>query len=527
MRMRTTMTVLAIALTVPLAHADDWPQWLGTQRDGIWREKGILDKFPAAGLKKLWSVPVGAGYAGPAVASGKVFVTDLVPAKGAKLPDSGFAKGARVPGNERVLCLDELTGKVLWSHEYPAEYRISYAAGPRCTPTVDGDKVYTLGAMGHLVCLDVATGKPLWSKDFIKEYESFLPVWGFAAHPLVDGDKLICLVGGSDNRLVVAFDKNTGKQLWAAESVQGDFGYCPPMIYEFGGKRQLIIWHTKAVLGLEPETGKRIWRADFESKYALTAPTPRKIGNDQLFITSFYNGSMLLKVAADKAEVVWKSMAKGEKPNQTTDLSSIMPTPVIDGDHIYGVCSYGQLRCLEVATGKRVWETMQATRGKLTSAQVAGSDEPAESERWSNAFIIPNNGRYFLFNEQGDLIIAKLTPKGYEEISRTHLIEPTNLMAGRGRKVVWMHPAFADQSIFVRNDRELVRFDLSKRAIGSSLSSTDTQALCMTENTSGPRDTCCTLSVAGPLSFLQHHRVKLFSVSHLPYHFCPMFLFNF
>ncbi|MBA4189620.1 MAG: pyrrolo-quinoline quinone [Planctomycetaceae bacterium] len=457
------MLSLGLTLTLTLTlSADDWPQWLGPKRDGVWRETGIIDTFPKDGPKQLWRAQVGVGYSGPAVTQGKVFVTDLTPASGAKLPDSGFAKNTRVPGNERVLCLDEKTGKEIWKHEYPAEYTISYAAGPRCTPSVDGDKVYTLGAMGHLYCLDVATGKPVWSKDFIKDYESGLPVWGFAANPLVDGDKLICLVGGSDSRLVVAFDKKTGKELWAAESCGGDFGYCPPMIYEFGGKRQLIIWHSKGVLGLEPETGKRIWRVDFDAKAALTAPTPRKIGDDQLFITSFYNGSMLMKVTADKATVVWKSKAKGEMPSLTTDLSSIMPTPVVDGEHIYGVCSYGQLRCIEIATGKRVWESMKATRGALTPAKVAMSDEPGTGERWSNAFIVKQGDRYFLFNEQGDLIIARLTPKGYEEVSRAHVIDPTNTMAGASRKVVWMHPAFANQCVFVRNDKEIVCYSLAK-----------------------------------------------------------------
>jgi outer membrane protein assembly factor BamB len=450
---------LALALTL---SADDWPQWLGPKRDGVWREAGVVETLPAGGPKELWRVPVGVGYSGPAVTQGKVFVTDLVPAAGAKLPESGFAKNVRVPANERVLCLDEKTGKELWKHEYPVEYTISYAAGPRCTPAIDGDRVYSLGAMGHLVCLDVATGTPVWSKNFIQDYDAALPVWGFAAHPLVDGDKLICLVGGTESRLVVAFDKKTGKQLWAAESCAGDFGYCPPVIYEFGGKRQLIVWHTKAVLGLEPDTGKRIWRADFEAKYALTAPMPRKVGDDQLFVTSFYNGSMLLKVTADKAAVVWKSKARGEMPAQTTDLSSIMPTPVIDGDYTYGVCSYGQLRCIKTATGERVWETMKATRGALTPAKVAADDEPATTERWSNAFLVKHEDRYFLFNEQGDLIVARLSPKGYEELSRAHLIDPTNVMAGNGRKVVWMHPAFADKCVFVRNDKELVCYSLAK-----------------------------------------------------------------
>jgi len=448
---------LALALTL---RADDWPQWLGPKRDGVWRETGIIDAFPERGPKKKWSVPVGMGYSGPAVADGKVLLMDRILAEGEKLPDIAFAK-PRLKGIERVLCLDEKTGKEIWKHEYPAEYAISYAAGPRCTPIVDGDRVYTLGAMGRLFCLGAADGKPLWSQDFIKDYGSALPQWGFAAHPLVDGEKIICLAGGSNNRLVVAFDKRTGKELWAAEHCPGDFGYSPPMIYEFGGKRQLIIWHSRAVLGLEPETGKRIWRVDFEIRSALTAPTPRKVGDDRLFVTSFYNGSMLLRVKADTAEVVWQSKAKGEGIHQTTDLSSIIPTPVIDGDFVYGVCSYGQLRCIEVNTGKRVWETMKATRGKLTPPKVAERDEPDGGERWSNAFLIPYSDRTFLFNEQGDLIIAKLTPKGYEELSRTHLIDPTNKDA-RGRLVVWTHPAFADRCVFVRNDREMACFDLAK-----------------------------------------------------------------
>jgi outer membrane protein assembly factor BamB len=381
-------------------------------------------------------------------------------AEGEKSPDNPFGR-TKNKGIERVLCLDETSGKEIWKHEYAAEYAISYAGGPRCTPIVDGDLVYTLGAMGHLFCLNAADGKPVWSKDFIKDYASFLPQWGFAAHPLVDGDKIICLAGGSDNRLVIAFDKQSGKELWAVEHCPGDFGYSPPVIYEFGGRRQLVIWHSRAVLGLEPETGKRIWRVDFEIKAGLTAPMARKVGEDRLFVTSFYNGSMLLRVKADSAEVVWKSKAKGEGINQTTDLSSIMPTPVIDGDYVYGVCSYGQLRCLEVNTGKRVWESMKATRGKLTPPRVAERDEPDGGERWSNAFLIPNAGRYFLFNEQGDLIIAKLTPKGFEELSRAHLVDPTNRDA-RGRLVVWTHPAFANKCVFVRNDKELACFNLAR-----------------------------------------------------------------
>ena len=459
--MRLFWSLVVVGLSAGAATSDDWPQWLGPKRDGVWRETGLVEKFPAGGPKQVWKEPIGIGYAGPAVANGKLFVTDYVPGEKAVLPESGFKKG-RFAGTERVICRDAASGKELWKTDYPVEYTVSYPAGPRCTPTVDGELVYTLGAMGDLKALAVADGKVVWSKNFTKDYESGLPQWGFAAHPLVDGDKLICLVGGSNDRLVVAFNKKTGEQIWASQSCGGDFGYSPPMIYEFGGKRQLIIWHARAVVGLEPDTGKRLWRVDFEVKSALTAPTARKVGDDKLFVTSFYNGSMLLKVGADKADVVWKSKAKGEMPNLTTDLSSIMCTPWVDGEHIYGVCSYGQLRCIEANTGKRVWETMNATRGKLTPAKVAAEEEPAPTERWSLAFIIPNGDRYFLFNEQGDLIIARLSPKGYEELDRAHVLAPTNTMAGNGRLVVWMHPAFANKCVYVRNDKELICYSLAK-----------------------------------------------------------------
>lgn len=459
MRMLVCWVVLAVSVAAT-ARADDWPQWFGPKRDGVWRETGILDKFPTGGPKELWRSPIGIGYTGPAVASGKVFTIELLPADGEKLPASGFSKD-KVNGIEQVACRDAATGKQLWAKNYPVNYTISYAAGPRCTPTVDGNLVYTLGAMGDLRCYTTDKGDLVWATNFVKDHGASVPVWGFAAHPLVDGDKLICLGGGED-KLVIAFDKKTGKELWASQSCQGDFGYCPPVILEFAGKRHVVIWHARAVVGLDPESGKRLWNVEFVSKAALTAPMPRKVGTDQLFITSFYHGSMLLKVGADKADIVWKSKAKGEGRNVTTDLSSIMPTPWVDGDHVYGVCSYGQLRCIKAATGERVWETMQATRGKRTPEKVAQNPEADESERWSNAFLIPHEGRYFLFNEQGDLIIARLTPKGYEELDRAHLIDPTNTMVSKTRLVVWMHPAFANKCIFVRNDKELVCYSLAK-----------------------------------------------------------------
>src|SRR5205807_4919441 len=155
-------------------------------------------------------------------------VTDRVLAEGVQNPESAFSKNA-VSGKERVLCLNEADGRVIWQRSYDSTYEVSYAAGPRATPVVSGDKVYTLGTMGHLFCFNVSTGKVLWSKNFIEDYGARVPSWGFAAHPLIDGDKLICLVGGKDG-LVAAFNKDTGKELWWALKTS-ETGYCPPMIY--------------------------------------------------------------------------------------------------------------------------------------------------------------------------------------------------------------------------------------------------------------------------------------------------------
>jgi outer membrane protein assembly factor BamB len=450
--------VPALALLVCLGsglRADDWPQWLGPQRDGVWRETGVLDRFPKGGPKVRWRNPLGGGYAGPAVAGGRVYVTDRLLAPGAKDPANPFAR-TNSAGKERVLCLDEKTGKALWTHEYDCTYKgISYPCGPRATPVVAGGKVYTLGAMGDLYCLDAKGGKVVWSKNFPKEYGARVPLWAFSASPLLDGDKLICLVGGKGS-VAVAFHKDTGKELWRALSLDGaELGYCPPMIFTVGGKRQLIVWHPEAVNGLDPETGNVYWSEPFEVRSNLTIPTPRLAG-DKLFLTSFYNGCRLYEVTGgDKpaAREVYRSRGRGERPNQTDMLHAIMCTPFIKDGYVYGVCSYGELRCLRLADGKRLWSDRTATG--------AGKDEV----RWANAFLVAQGERFFLFNEKGDLVIARLTPKGYEEIDRAHLLDPTGQLGGFGtpRKVVWTHPAFANKAVYARNDKEIVCVSLAKQ----------------------------------------------------------------
>ncbi|MGE0375088.1 MAG: PQQ-binding-like beta-propeller repeat protein [Planctomycetaceae bacterium] len=436
---RPVVAVVVVWVCVCAASADDWPQWGGPQRDLVWRESGLVDTLPPEALPRIWSAPISEGYAGPAVAGGRVYVTDRVHGEGSH-------------GQERVLCLDAATGQEIWKYAYDCEYTISYPAGPRATPVVDEDRVYSLGAVGHLMCFAVSTGEIVWQKHFPTDFGTNLPTWGLAASPLVDGDQLIVLVGGP-GALVVSFDKRTGEERWRSLD-DAAVGYCPPVIFDFAGSRQLIQWHPSAVSSLDPQTGVVKWQVPFAVQAGLTIPTPRQVGN-RLFVTAFYNGPLMLSVKPDGsgADVLWKG--KSESEINTDGLHAIMCTPIVDETHIYGVCSYGQLRCLDAKTGARLWETTEATG----------------EGRWWNAFLVPHEPaggsgpgdghRTLILNEQGELIIARLSPQGYEEQSRSLLIEPTRSLGRRSRMVVWSHPAFADKSVFARNDRELIRVSLA------------------------------------------------------------------
>lgn len=437
--MRRLVSVLLItcvaACGVHSAQADDWPQWMGPQRDAHWRETGILQKLPEGGPKVLWRVPVAGGYAGPAVAEGRVYVTDFQTDADVNAVSNPMTR-PELNGKERILCLDARTGKELWSHAYPCQYAISYPAGPRCTPTVHQGKVYTLGAMGNLICIDAATGKLLWSKDFKKDFGAKPPIWGFCGHPLVDGQKLVCVVGG-EKGVVYAFDKDTGSEIWHALEAS-EPGYSPPSIIEAGGVRQLIIWHAESINSLNPETGKSYWSVPLKPDFGMAIMAPRKSG-DFLFAGGIRSHSLLLKLAADKpdAKEVWRGTLK-------TSLFPVNATPYIENGVIYGPDQPGQFRAVKLETGERLWETNLPITGTKEGKPVGSG----------TAFVIKNGDRYFLASETGDLIIAKLSPEGYDEISRWKMLEPTG--AAFGRRVLWSHPAFANKCIFARNDKELI-----------------------------------------------------------------------
>ncbi|MBK5290889.1 MAG: PQQ-like beta-propeller repeat protein [Acidobacteriia bacterium] len=416
-----------------LALAEDWPEWRGAGRTGVWNETGILDRFPQTGLKIRWRAPLHSGYSGPAVSQGRVFVLD-------------FERRDVNHGTERALAFEEKTGRLLWTRSWEADYTGlmgSYSIGPRATPTVDGDRVYALGAKGNLVCLNAKSGSIVWSRDFVREYKSNVPVWGTVGSPLVDANLVIAVVGGENNAKVVAFDKVTGTEVWRALDANSEPGYASPVIITAGGKRQLIIWHATALVSLNPANGELYWQQPFNAQMGLAVATPVHSGG-YLLISSFYTGSMMMELdsSTPSARMLWKGKSVSEI--QTDGLHTLINTPVMDGGYVYGIDSYGQLRCLNAKTGERVWESLALTQ---------------EKARWSTGLMVRHRDRYFINNDRGDLIIARFTPKGYEEISRAKLIKPTST-AGIGRRelgaVNWSHPAYAGRHIFARNDEELL-----------------------------------------------------------------------
>ncbi len=410
------------------SKAQDWPDWRGVNRDGVWLESGIVESFKSDTIPVKWSVPIGPGYSGPTVAKGKVYVTDRI-----EKPDQ----------LERVLCFDELSGKQIWEYKYDCEYSgVGYPAGPRASVVINNGKAYSLGTMGHFYCFNAETGEVLWKKDLNTEYEIVMPIWGIASTPLIVEEKIIVHVSGSNNASIVAFNKNTGEEIW--RNLDDRAAYSAPIIIEKNGKRIVVNWTEHSLSGLNPETGEVFWRFPWKTGSGMSIATP-VLSNDHIFVSAFYSGSLLVKLGDDftTAEKVWQR--SGESERKTDALHCVMNTPVILGEYIYGVDSYGELRCLDFNTGDRIWEDQTAVK----------------RNRWANIHFIKHEDKIWMFNEQGELLITELSPEGFKEIDRAFLIAPTKKQLGRG--VTWTHPAFANKHIFIRNDNELICADLSEK----------------------------------------------------------------
>lgn len=414
---------------------EDWPRWMGPSGDNRWEAKNVLTKFPAKGPKILWKSEVAGGYSGPAVVGDRLYLSDYVTKDNVRTDNFQRAEST---GNERILCLDAKTGKLLWKHEYPVTYSISYPAGPRCTPIVDGKSLYVLGAEGHLWCLDRETGDVIWTHQLKEKYATKAALWGYASHPLIDGEKLICLVGGEGTH-TIAFNKKDGSEIWRYGSAS-EQGYSPPVIIEAAGKRQLILMSPDWIAAVDPENGKEYWTEKYAANNGSIIMTPVRAGN-YLFVGGYSKHTLMLELDAQRpaAKVLWRDAAK-------KGISPVNVQPFLEDDVMYGFHETGEFMAVKFPGGERLWETP-----KPLGTRPVGS---------GTAFLVKNKEHFYMFAESGELLIGQLSPQGFVEIDRAKIIEPTN--SAFGRPVVWCPPAFANGRMYVRNDETCVCVELTE-----------------------------------------------------------------
>jgi hypothetical protein len=447
LRKYTLCATSLVLLSTTLAAADDWPQWRGPDRDGVWHETGLITEFAGPQIESKWRVPVSNGYSSPTVADGRVYIMDRVAEHEI----------------ERVLCFDAETGAEIWQLGYKCKYTsFGYQDGPRSSVTIADGRAFSFGAMGHFFALDAATGKELWKKVPEKEYNVRLPVWGMASAPLVEEDMVIVQMGAKEGACVVALDVKTGAERWRA--LDDKASYSPPIIVKQGDQRVLVAWTGNNISGLNPKSGEVIWDMETPAEKVIINISPPIVAGDRMFLTAFYDGSYMMRLGFDDAptaEQLWRRIGRSER--RTDALHSINSTPLFFDGHIYGVDSYGELRCLEADSGDRVWEDQTAV----------------PRARWATIHMVRNEDRVWMFNEQGELIIAELSPQGFKEISRAKLIDPTDgqysgtfsSVTKEGENsdkpltnstgVVWSHPAYANKHVFIRNDKELICANLA------------------------------------------------------------------
>ncbi len=410
--------LLALLWPAVVALAEDWPQFRGPNRDGVWNEA-----FPVGEMKVRWRKPVGWGWSSPVVAQGRVFLTD--------------SELTKPTAKERVQCFEEATGKLLWTYAYEVIYpewafTPGQGGGPTATPIVEAGRVYAVGANGHVHCLDATKGAVLWEKNLRKDYE--VREMQCRPSPLIEGRLLILFAGAKPGACVLALDKQTGKEIWKAldESVSNS----SPLVIVAGGKRQLIVWTGESVTSLNPATGGTWWREPMATSNNDAIPTPVVRGNRLLV------GGLMLELDTNRpaASVLWP----GITPVARRILSNTSNALLL-GDHVFSAKSTGELVCLEAATGKLVWQTNSVT----------------DIKSGASIHLTRSNDAVFLFTNQGNLIRAQLTPQGCREITRAHLLEPTTPFGNR--KCAWTPPAYANGHVFARSDEELVCASLTTK----------------------------------------------------------------
>jgi outer membrane protein assembly factor BamB len=389
-----------------------WTDFRGPNRDGHYTERPILTNWPAGGLKKLWSQPIGGGYASFVIADGRAFTIE------------------QRREREAVTAYDVATGRELWAHSYPAAFSESMGGdGPRATPTYHAGRVYSLGAQGEFVCLDAATGRLNWRKNVLDEAQAACLYFGLSTSPLVVGDNVIVLSGepkapmtvnGFTNETVLAYHKITGERAWSA--MKEKQAYTSPMLVTLAGQRQLLVVAAKRIVGLKPEDGALLWEMPWRVQYDNAIAQPVIAGTNQFVVSAGYGGgAMRVEIAGTgssfSARPVWKNQSLKNKFNSS----------VFWNGFIYGL-DEGILTCLDAATGGRRWKEGRYGYGQLLLA----------------------SGHLVVLTGDGELILVRANPERHEELAR--------FLAIHGK--TWNHPAIADGKLLVRNAVEMACFEI-------------------------------------------------------------------
>jgi outer membrane protein assembly factor BamB len=335
---------------------------------------------------------------------------------------------------ERLHSFEEKTGKVLWVYAYDEPYGDwayvpERGAGPTATPIVEGDRIYIVGANGNTHCLDVKTGEVIWEKNIGKEYK--VAEMSCRPSPLIEGPLLIVFTGAKPGASVMALDKQTGKEVWKA--LDDPVSNSSPIIITARGKRQLIVWSDSSLASLDPANGQTYWRELMVTSNNDSVATPVFQGSRLLV------SGLMLDLSADSPRFLWP-----ENRVPARRILSNTSTALLQGEYAFTAKGWGDLVCLEAATGKQIWSTNGVTGSK----------------NGASIHITPHGNGVFLFTDEGNLIRAQLSPAGYREISRAHLIDPTWPFGQT--KFVYAPPAFANRHIFARSEAEVVCASLEK-----------------------------------------------------------------
>jgi outer membrane protein assembly factor BamB len=390
-----------------------WPQWRGPRRDGVTTAADLLAEWPANGPRQLWRIEGGDGYSSFAAANGAL-----------------YGMLAQTDGKEAVVCWDARTGKERWRRAYEPGASYDYG-GPRATPTIDGQRLYAASSSGLLMCLDIAGGKVKWERDLRQELGAVAPRWGFAFSPLVEGGRVFATPGGRNGRCLAAFDKESGKLLWATQDDPA--GYSSPVAMTPGGIRQIVFFTGKRLLGVTPEEGKLLWEFPWDTQFEVNAATPEviraRLGAEELnyvFISSGYGkGCALVKIAPRKGGFRAKAVY------QSNELCCHFASPVRFGEHLYALDETRDLTCLEIRTGKVAWRQKGFKKGSLL--------------RVDNHLIV--------LGEDGKLALLEANPKEYRELARARPF----------RNRCWTMPVLADGRLFLRDQKQVKCLDLRKR----------------------------------------------------------------